>query len=80
MDLFFAVLPATAALVALIGGGPRVMLFRDAAVVGGRVLGTAFTGRPLAFPLAGDRTGAGRPARGPGSGGTAPRSAGACGC
>jgi hypothetical protein len=54
VDLFFTVLLATAALVALIGGGPRVLLFKDAAlslVVGGWVVGTAFTGRPLAFQL-----------------------------
>ncbi|WP_251095417.1 VC0807 family protein [Streptomyces sp. Caat 7-52] len=54
VDLFFTVLLATAALVSLIGGGPRVLLFKDAAlslVVGGWVVGTAFTGRPLAFLL-----------------------------
>ncbi|MEU4929042.1 VC0807 family protein [Streptomyces yokosukanensis] len=54
MDLFFTVLLAAAALAALIGGGPRILLFKDAVlslVVGGWVLGTAFTGRPLAFQL-----------------------------
>ncbi|MEU6665473.1 VC0807 family protein [Streptomyces sp. NPDC046727] len=54
VDLFFTVLLAAAALVSLIGGGPRVLLFKDAAlslVVGGWVLGTAFTSRPLAFQL-----------------------------
>ncbi|MER6567634.1 VC0807 family protein [Streptomyces sp. NPDC001093] len=54
VDLFFTVLLAAAALATLIGGGTRVLLFKDAAlslVVGGWILGTAFTGRPLAFQL-----------------------------
>ncbi|WP_225825204.1 VC0807 family protein [Streptomyces naphthomycinicus] len=54
VDLFFTVLLAAAALVSLIGGGPRLLLFKDAAlslVVGGWILGTACTGRPLAFQL-----------------------------
>ncbi|WP_258055633.1 VC0807 family protein [Streptomyces sp. Ru62] len=54
VDLFFTVLLAAAALVSLIGGGPRVLLFKNAALslaVGGWVLGTAFTRRPLAFQV-----------------------------
>jgi hypothetical protein len=54
VDLFFTVLPATAALVSLLGGGPRLLLFKDAAlslIVGGWVFGTGFTRRPLAFQL-----------------------------
>ncbi|WP_229854029.1 VC0807 family protein [Streptomyces filipinensis] len=54
VDLFFTVLLAAAALTSLIGGSTRVLLFKDAAlslVVGGWVLGTGFTGRPLAFQL-----------------------------
>ncbi|MGW2418562.1 VC0807 family protein [Streptomyces sp. NPDC001709] len=54
VDLFFTVLLAVAALVSLIGGGPRVLLFKDAALslaVGAWVLGTGCTGRPLAFQL-----------------------------
>ncbi|MFG3015328.1 VC0807 family protein [Streptomyces cinerochromogenes] len=54
VDLFLTVLLATAALVSLIGGGPRVLLFKNAALslaVGGWALATAFTGRPLAFQL-----------------------------
>ncbi|MER6031311.1 VC0807 family protein [Streptomyces sp. NPDC001851] len=54
MDLFFTVLLAAAALTTLIGGSTRILLFKDAAlslVVGGWVLGTGFTGRPLAFQL-----------------------------
>ncbi|MFI1835779.1 VC0807 family protein [Streptomyces olivaceoviridis] len=54
VDLFFTVLLAAAALVSLIGGGPRVLLFKNAALslaVGGWALGTAFTGRPLAFQV-----------------------------
>lgn len=57
VDLFFTVLLAAAALVSLIGGGPRVLLFKNAALslaVGGWALGTAFTRRPLAF-LVGQR-------------------------
>ncbi|MEU8691682.1 VC0807 family protein [Streptomyces sp. NPDC048665] len=53
-DLFFTVLLSAAALVTLLGGGPRVLLFKDAAlslVVGIWVLGTGFTRRPLAFQL-----------------------------
>ncbi|MEV5873065.1 VC0807 family protein [Streptomyces sp. NPDC052101] len=54
VDLFFTVLLAAAAVAALIGGSIRILLFKDAALslaVGGWVLGTAFTGRPLAFQL-----------------------------
>ncbi|WBO63074.1 VC0807 family protein [Streptomyces camelliae] len=54
VDLFFTVLLAGAALASLIGGGPRVLLFKDAAlslVVGTWVAGTGFTRRPLAFQL-----------------------------
>ncbi|MFI9253811.1 VC0807 family protein [Streptomyces sp. NPDC053069] len=54
MDLFVTVLLAAAALTTLIGGSTRILLFKDAAlslVVGGWVLGTGFTGRPLAFQL-----------------------------
>ncbi len=54
VDLFFTVLLAAAALTSLIGGSTRVLLFKDAAlslVVGGWVLGSGFTGRPLAFQL-----------------------------
>ncbi|MFF9152781.1 VC0807 family protein [Streptomyces sp. NPDC014846] len=54
VDLFFTVLLVAAALTSLLGGGPRLLLFKDAAlslVVGGWVLGTGFTGRPLAFQL-----------------------------
>ncbi|WP_229887081.1 VC0807 family protein [Streptomyces olivaceoviridis] len=54
VDLFFTVLLAAAALVSLIGGGPRLLLFKNAALslaVGGWALGTAFTGRPLAFQV-----------------------------
>ncbi|MFB8175445.1 VC0807 family protein [Streptomyces sp. NPDC055966] len=54
VDLFFTVLLSAAALVTLLGGGPRVLLFKDAAlslVVGIWVLGTGFTRRPLAFQL-----------------------------
>ncbi|MGW3207673.1 VC0807 family protein [Streptomyces sp. NPDC001135] len=54
VDLFFTVLLALAALTTLIGGSTRLLLFKDAAlslVVGGWVLGTGFTGRPLAFQL-----------------------------
>ncbi|MEU2711663.1 VC0807 family protein [Streptomyces sp. NPDC007205] len=54
VDLFFTVLLAAAALTTLIGGSTRILLFKDAAlslVVGGWVLGTGFTGRPLAFQL-----------------------------
>ncbi|GHE01301.1 VC0807 family protein [Streptomyces alanosinicus] len=54
VDLFFTVLLAAAALATLIGGGPRILLFKDAVlslVVGGWMLGTGFTGRPLAFQL-----------------------------
>ncbi|MEU6506381.1 VC0807 family protein [Streptomyces sp. NPDC046942] len=54
VDLLFTVLLAGAALVSLIGGGPRILLFKDAAlslVVGTWVAGTGFTRRPLAFQL-----------------------------
>lgn len=54
VDLFLTALLATAALVSLIGGGPRVLLLKNAALslgVGGWALATAFTGRPLAFQL-----------------------------
>ncbi|GAA2729272.1 VC0807 family protein [Streptomyces nogalater] len=54
VDLFLTVLLAAAALVSLIGGGPRVLLFKNAALplaVGAWALGTAFTQRPLAFQL-----------------------------
>ncbi|MGN5380698.1 VC0807 family protein [Streptomyces lasalocidi] len=54
VDLFFTVLLSAAASVTLLGGGPRVLLFKDAAlslVVGIWVLGTGFTRRPLAFQL-----------------------------
>jgi hypothetical protein len=54
VDLFFTVLLAAAALATLIGGSTRLLLFKDAAlslVVGGWILGTGFTGRPLAFQL-----------------------------
>ncbi|MEU9477561.1 VC0807 family protein [Streptomyces sp. NPDC048191] len=54
VDLFFTVLLAVAALITLTGGGARVLLFKDAALsllVGGWILGTGFTGRPLAFQL-----------------------------
>ncbi|MEV5170113.1 VC0807 family protein [Streptomyces flaveolus] len=54
VDLFFTVLLAAAALVSLIGGGPRVLLFKNAALslaVGAWALGTAFTRRPLAFQM-----------------------------
>ncbi|MFJ4949997.1 VC0807 family protein [Streptomyces sp. NPDC088760] len=54
VDLFPTALLATAALVSLIGGGPRVLLFKNAALplaVGAWALATAFTGRPLAFQL-----------------------------
>ncbi|MER6732315.1 VC0807 family protein [Streptomyces puniciscabiei] len=54
VDLFCTVLLAAAALATLIGGGTRLLLFKDAAlslVVGGWILGTAFTSRPLAFQL-----------------------------
>ncbi|MEU8969329.1 VC0807 family protein [Streptomyces monashensis] len=54
VDLFFTVLLCAAASVTLLGGGPRVLLFKDAAlslVVGIWVLGTGFTRRPLAFQL-----------------------------
>ncbi|MFJ4326182.1 VC0807 family protein [Streptomyces tricolor] len=54
VDLFLTTLLVIAALVSLIGGGPRVLLFKNAALslaVGGWALGTAFTRRPLAFQL-----------------------------
>ncbi|MFH9399711.1 VC0807 family protein [Streptomyces sp. NPDC017638] len=54
VDLFLTVLLVAAALVSLTGGGPRVLLFKNAALplaVGGWALGTAFTRRPLAFQL-----------------------------
>ncbi|WP_323376593.1 VC0807 family protein [Streptomyces sp. RB17] len=54
VDLFFTVLLAAAALVTVVGGSTRLLLFKDAAlslVVGGWILGTGFTGRPLAFQL-----------------------------
>ncbi|WP_223283743.1 VC0807 family protein [Streptomyces sp. FBKL.4005] len=54
VDLFLTMLLVIAALVSLIGGGPRVLLFKNAALslaVGGWALGTAFTRRPLAFQL-----------------------------
>ncbi|MES4887203.1 VC0807 family protein [Streptomyces sp. NPDC096012] len=54
VDLFFTVLLAAAALGSLLGGGHRLLLFKDAAlslVVGGWVLGTGLTRRPLAFQL-----------------------------
>ncbi|WP_245790470.1 VC0807 family protein [Streptomyces monashensis] len=54
VDLFFTVLLSAAAMVTLLGGGPRVLLFKDAAlslVVGIWVLGTGVTRRPLAFQL-----------------------------
>ncbi|MEV7811170.1 VC0807 family protein [Streptomyces flaveolus] len=54
VDLFFTVLLAAAALVSLIDGGPRVLLFKNAALslaVGAWALGTAFTRRPLAFQM-----------------------------
>ncbi|MER7225269.1 VC0807 family protein [Streptomyces rubradiris] len=54
VDLFLTVLLVAAALVALIGGGPRVLLFKNAALplaIGAWALGTAFTRRPLAFQL-----------------------------
>ncbi|MFF7093169.1 VC0807 family protein [Streptomyces rubradiris] len=54
VDLFLTVLLVAAALVALIGGDPRVLLFRNAALslaVGAWALGTAFTRGPLAFQL-----------------------------
>ncbi|MEU5083178.1 VC0807 family protein [Streptomyces eurythermus] len=54
VDLFLTVLLVAAALVSLIGGGPRVLLFKNAALslaVGAWALGTAFTRRPLAFQL-----------------------------
>ncbi|MEU9987000.1 VC0807 family protein [Streptomyces sp. NPDC048045] len=54
VDLFTTVLLATAALASLLGGGTRVLLCKDAVlslVVGGWVLGTAFTHRPLVFQL-----------------------------
>ncbi|MGJ5752569.1 intracellular septation protein A [Streptomyces puniciscabiei] len=54
VDLFCTVLLAAAALATLIGGGTRLLLLKDAAlslVVGGWILGTGFTGRPLAFQL-----------------------------
>jgi hypothetical protein len=69
VDLFCTVLLAAAALAALIGGGNRLLLAKDAAlslVVGGWILVTGFTGRPLAFhlgqrlhrgPVAGTRAG-----------------------
>ncbi|MEV4336716.1 VC0807 family protein [Streptomyces sp. NPDC049590] len=54
VDLFLTALLVTAALVSLIGGGPRVLLFKNAALslaVGAWALATAFTRRPLAFHL-----------------------------
>lgn len=54
VDLFFTVLLAVAGLVSLMGGGTRVLLCKDAVlslVVGGWVLATGFTHRPLAFQL-----------------------------
>ncbi|MEV5349457.1 VC0807 family protein [Streptomyces achromogenes] len=54
VDLFLTVLLVGAALVSLIGGGPRVLLFKNAALslaVGAWALGTAFTRNPLAFQL-----------------------------
>ncbi|WP_381556651.1 VC0807 family protein [Streptomyces eurythermus] len=54
VDLFLTVLLVAAALVSLLGGGPRVLLFKNAApslAVGAWALGTAFTRRPLAFQL-----------------------------
>lgn len=54
VDLFFTVLLAAAALVSFIGGGPRLLLFKDAALslaVGAWVFGSGFTRRPLAFHL-----------------------------
>ncbi|CAL9290282.1 hypothetical protein SUDANB180_05871 [Streptomyces sp. enrichment culture] len=54
VDLFLTVLLVAAALVALVGGGPRVLLFKNAALslaVGAWALGTAFTRSPLAFQL-----------------------------
>ncbi|MEU2060276.1 VC0807 family protein [Streptomyces sp. NPDC013455] len=54
LDLFFTALLATAALVSVIGGGPRVLLFKNAVLplaVGGWALGTVFTSRPLAYQL-----------------------------
>ncbi|WP_258054666.1 VC0807 family protein [Streptomyces sp. Ru71] len=54
VDLFFTVLLAAAGLASFMGGGTRVLLCKDAVlslVVGGWVLGTGFTGRPLAFQL-----------------------------
>ncbi|MFD0395184.1 VC0807 family protein [Streptomyces nogalater] len=75
VDLFLTVLLAAAALVSLIGGGPRVLLFKNAALplaVGAWALGTAFTQRPLAFQLGQRLHRATRPAPGPDSGRTAP--------
>ncbi|MEU7558535.1 VC0807 family protein [Streptomyces eurythermus] len=54
VDLFLTVLLVAAALVSLVGGGPRVLLFKNAALslaVAAWALGTAFTRRPLAFQL-----------------------------
>ncbi|MEU7086463.1 VC0807 family protein [Streptomyces achromogenes] len=54
VDLFLTVLLVGAALVSLIGGGPRVLLFKNAALslaVGAWALGTALTRNPLAFQL-----------------------------
>ncbi|MFF9580718.1 VC0807 family protein [Streptomyces achromogenes] len=54
VDLFLTVLLVAAALVSLIGGGSRVLLFKNAALslaVGAWALGTAFTRSPLAFQL-----------------------------
>ncbi|WP_318200665.1 VC0807 family protein [Streptomyces sp. SCL15-4] len=54
VDLFLTALLVAAALVSLTGGGPRVLLFKNAALplaVGCWALGTAFTRRPLAFQL-----------------------------
>ncbi|MEU1707766.1 VC0807 family protein [Streptomyces sp. NPDC005706] len=65
VDLFFTILLATAAAASLMGGGTRLLLCKDAAlslVVGGWVLGSGFTRRPLAFQL-GQRLHGGEAAR-----------------
>ncbi|MCE0447836.1 hypothetical protein LT493_39675 [Streptomyces tricolor] len=78
VDLFLTMLLVIAALVSLIGGGPRVLLFKNAALslaVGGWALGTAFTRRPLAFQLGQHlHTGSAVPRTGRDLGGTAHRS------
>ncbi|MFE1312425.1 VC0807 family protein [Streptomyces sp. NPDC058755] len=54
MDMFCTVLLAAAALASLIGGGTHALLCKDAVlslVVGGWVLSTGFTHKPLAFQL-----------------------------